>query len=417
MDITPQQMMQNTLVQLTEQFSNLAPLNIDLTRGKPCAEQLALSDSMAQLIAGDYLSKDGIDTRNYGGLDGLDEAKKLGSWLLDTPPEQVLVGGNSSLTLMSQAMLVACQFGLNGKPWKAAKFICPAPGYDRHFALCELFGIEMIPVAMTDAGPDMDAVEAIVANDPQVMGMWCVPKYSNPTGATYSSDTVERLAKLPLAAAEGFKIFWDNAYSVHDLSKPVALTSLWLEAEQANTLDSMLMFASTSKITHAGSGLAFMASSDKNLADIKRYLGFITIGPDKVNQIRHSRFFATEQALQAHMAKHADILQPKFTKTIEVLEKKLAGKGVATWSTALGGYFISVDTAPGLASRTVELAGLAGVKFTPAGATFPYGKDPLDRNIRIAPSMADIEEVEQAMDVFCLCLKIAALEQGLAKFK
>ncbi len=416
MDVTPQQMMQQTLIALTEQYQALPALNIDLTRGKPCSEQLALSNSLDSMIAGNYSSQDGVDTRNYGGIDGLPEAKALGQWLLDAPIDNILVGGNSSLTLMSQAMLIAYQFGLGGEPWQNAKFICPAPGYDRHFALCELFGIKMIPVAMNDDGPDMDAVEALIGEDRSIKGIWCVPKYSNPTGAVYSDEVVERIAKLGQKAGAEFKVFWDNAYSVHDLAEPAALSSLWQQAEAHGTLDNIVMFASTSKITHAGSGLAFLATSERNLADIKRFLGFITIGPDKVNQIRHSRLLNSPEALTRHMQAHADILRPKFEKVVEVLDRMLSGKGVAKWSNANGGYFISVDTAPGLASRTVALAGQAGVKFTPAGATFPYGKDPQDSNIRIAPSMASVDDVEQAMSVFCLCLKMAALEQGLAKF-
>lgn len=395
-------------------------LNLDVTRGKPSAEQLNLSDALDGLLQGNYLAADGTDTRNYGGLDGLPEAKQLGANIMGVPAANVLVGGNSSLTLMFQVMLAANQFGLKdaASAWKnegEVKFLCPVPGYDRHYTVCEQLGIKMITVPMTATGPDMDAVEAMVKADPAIKGMWCVPKYSNPTGVVYSDDTVERIAQLGKIAGANFRVFWDNAYSVHDLIANAPQLASILEATQrAGTEDSVIQFASTSKITHAGSGIAFVAASAANLAGIKKFLNACTIGPDKVNQIRHTRFLPDAAALMAHMAKHAELLNPRFEAVLSALSSAFDGTDLGAWEKPVGGYFVSFDTRKNCAKETVRLAAEAGVKLTPAGATYPYGKDPEDRNIRIAPSVPTVPEVVGAMEVFVTCVKLASVRQQLA---
>jgi len=394
-------------------------LNLDLTRGKPSAEQLSLSDALDGLLNGDYKAEDGTDCRNYGGLDGLPETKRLGADLMGVKPEQVLVGGNSSLTLMFQMMLTAQQFGLTGpdSAWNKegrVKCLCPVPGYDRHHTVCEQLDIEMIPVPMTDSGPDMDQVEALVKADPKIKAIWCVPKYANPTGVVYSDETVERMAGLGRIAGPNFRIFWDNAYAVHDLvEQPPQLASIVDAGERQGTQDSVLQFASTSKITHAGAGVAFVNASPANLKGFKQFLSSCTIGPDKVNQLRHSRFLPDRAALMAHMKRHAELLKPRFAAVIEALESAFADTDLGQWQAPQGGYFVSFDTRPGCARETVRLAAEAGVKLTPAGATFPYGKDPEDRNIRIAPSVPSVEEVKGAMRVFTLCVKLASVRAKL----
>ena len=395
-------------------------LNLDLTRGKPSAEQLNLSDALDGILAGNYISADGTDTRNYGGLDGLPEAKQLGANIMGVDATNVLVGGSSSLTLMFQVMLTAHQFGLKdpASAWKnegEVKFLCPVPGYDRHYTVCEQLGIKMVNVPMTSTGPDMDAVEALVKADTSIKGMWCVPKYSNPTGVVYSNETVERIAKLGLIAGANFRVFWDNAYSVHDLVPNAPALASILEATRRNgTEDSVIQFASTSKITHAGSGVAFVAASAANLAGFKKFLNTCTIGPDKVNQIRHTRFLPTKEALMAHMAKHAALLNPRFEAVLNALGKAFEGTSLGAWEKPVGGYFVSFDTMPGCAKETVRLAAEAGVKLTPAGATYPYGKDPEDRNIRIAPSVPTVPEVVGAMEVFVTCVKLASVRKAIA---
>lgn len=394
-------------------------LNLDLTRGKPSAEQLSLSDGLDGILDGNYISDTGVDTRNYGGLDGLPEARALGAGILKIPFENILVGGNSSLTLMHQAMMTAHYFGFEGpeSAWQKSgqvKFLCPVPGYDRHFSVCEQMGIEMVTVPMTATGPDMDVVEALVADDSSIKGMWCVPKYSNPTGVVYSEDTVRRIAALGKIASPGFRVFWDNAYGVHDLSAyPPELASVFDACQQHSTEDSVIQFASTSKITHAGSGIAFFGGSRKNLQGLQKVLSILTIGPDKVNQLRHLRFFAKPGSLQAHMQKHAELIKPRFEAVLSSLESAFGNNDLGQWESADGGYFISFDTRPGLAGKVVRMAGDLGVKLTPAGATFPYGKDPDDRNIRIAPTVPTIQQVVSAMEVFVLCVKLASLEQVL----
>lgn len=396
-------------------------LNLDLTRGKPSADQLDLSDALDGILKGNYIAADGTDTRNYGGLDGLPEAKQLGANIMGVDAANVLVGGSSSLTLMFQTVLTAYLFGLKdaASAWKNeadVKFICPVPGYDRHFTICEQLGIKMITVPMTSTGPDMDAVEVLIKADKSVKGLWCVPKYSNPTGVVYSNETVERIAKLGQIASANFRVFWDNAYSVHDLVDHAPQLASILEACRRNgTEDSVIQFASTSKITQAGAGVAFLAASASNLAGFKKALGAATIGPDKVNQIRHTRFLPDRAALITHMKKHAALLNPRFDAVLSALSSAFDGTDLGAWEKPVGGYFVSFDTRNNCAKETVRLAAEAGVKLTPAGATYPYGKDPEDRNIRIAPSVPTVPEVVEAMKVFVTCVKLASVRQKLAK--
>lgn len=394
-------------------------LDLDLTRGKPSAEQLSLSNALDGLLNGDFQSRDGIDVRNYGGLEGLPECRELGAELLGMPADRVLAGGNSSLTMMHQVMSIAYHDGLGGpgSAWHLennVKCLCPVPGYDRHFAICEHLGIEMIPVAMTDTGPDMDAIEQALKQDPSIKALWCVPRFSNPTGIVYSDDTVRRIARLGKIAGEHFRVFWDNAYSVHAMDDHApALANLFEATREAGTEDSILHFASTSKITFAGSGVAFLGTSTDNLKHIKRSLSALTIGPDKVNQLRHARFFAQPGSLVAHMKKHADILKPRFDTVLKHLNEAFSDNGLGHWNEVQGGYFISFNTRPGLAKETVRLAAEVGVKLTPAGATYPYGTDPDDANIRIAPSVPSVEQVGDAMRVFTLCVTLASVRQIL----
>ena len=393
-------------------------LSLDLTRGKPSAEQLSLSDALDGILGGQYHAEDGTDARNYGGLDGLPEAKRFGAALMGVDPVSVLVGGNSSLTLMYQAVLVAHRFGLAGadSAWSRAgkvRFLCPVPGYDRHFTVCEQLGIEMLTVDMTPDGPDMDRVEAMLRADPSIKGMWCVPKYSNPTGVVYADATVDRIARLAHVAGAGFRVFWDNAYAVHDLRGFKPLASIAEACRKHGTCDSVLQFASTSKITHAGSGVAFMSASPANLSGFKAFLGASTIGPDKVNQLRTVRLLPDPDALMAHMQRHAAILAPRFDIVLRALEEAFAGSGLGQWVAPAGGYFVAFDTRPGVASAAVALAAEAGVKLTPAGATFPYGRDPEDRNIRIAPSVPSLRELETAMAVFVNSVKLASVRVAL----
>jgi DNA-binding transcriptional MocR family regulator len=389
-------------------------LKLDMTRGKPSAEQLDLADGLlTNLSPLDYKAADGTDTRNYGGLDGLAEMKAIFAEMMDTTPSQVVVSGNSSLQIMHDTIARALLHGVpdgNG-PWSAlpkVKFICPTPGYDRHFAICEHHGIEMVSVNMGKEGPDMDQVERLVAADPSIKGMWLVPKYSNPTGATCSETVAVRLARMKTAAPD-FRLMWDNAYAVHDLyEKGDDLTDILSAAAAAGHPNRPLVFVSTSKISFAGAGIAAMAASGANIADAKRHIGIQTIGPDKVNQLRHVRFFKNFAGIRAHMAKHAALLRPKFEAVTRIFEAELGGKGIASWTKPRGGYFVSLDTLDGCATDVVRLADEAGVKLTAAGATFPYGKDPRDRNIRIAPSLPPLAQVEQAMQVVAACVELAS---------
>jgi len=411
------------LADLHEQYDALAAknLNLDLTRGKPSAAQVALSDALDGILDGDYRAADGSDARNYGGLEGLPEARALFAAVLGAAPEETLVGGNSSLTLMYQVMDFALREGLRGaeSAWgnrAQVKFLCPVPGYDRHFSVCEYLGIEMIPVRLLDSGPDMEQVEALVAADADIKGIWCVPRFSNPTGCVYSAGTVERLARLPQVASANFIVMWDNAYAVHTLQEDApTLDSITAHARELGTMDGIFQFGSTSKITFAGAGVAFVGSSERNLAAFRAHLAFQTIGPDKVNQLRHVRFLKDSETLSAHMSRHAALLKPRFDAVLGTLERELAGSGMGSWTTPQGGYFVSFDALPGLASEIVALAGNVGVKLTPAGATFPYGKDPDNRNIRLSPSFPAQDDVQASVDVFVLCVKIASIKQRLGR--
>jgi DNA-binding transcriptional MocR family regulator len=391
-------------------------LKLDMTRGKPASSQLDLANDLSVILdAKDITSTDGTDVRNYGGLDGLPEMKILFGEILGAPPKNVVVGGNSSLQIMHDTVVRALLHGVPGgsAPWhtQKPKFLCPVPGYDRHFSICQHHGIEMINIEMNDEGPDMAAVESLVAQDASIKGVWCVPKYSNPTGVTYSDSVVQRLSRMPTSAPD-FRIFWDNAYVVHDLydtSSP--LLNILQACRDAGNENRPLVFGSTSKISFAGAGVAAMASSDANVADCKRHLSMQTIGPDKTSQLRHVRFFKDIAGVKNHMQKHAAVIRPKFEAVSAIFKEQLGGLGIASWTTPRGGYFVSLDTMQGCAARVVRLAEDAGVKLTSAGATFPYGKDPLDRNIRIAPTLPPLQQVELAMQVVTVCVKLASIDK------
>ena len=392
-------------------------LHLDLSRGKPSPEQLELSRKMLDEVnSGSVLdSVDGTDCRNYGGLDGIPEAKALLAGMVGCRPEQVIVGGNSSLTLMFDILSHAMIDGLlGGTTWCQVpdrKFLCPVPGYDRHFAMTEHFGFELVPVPMLADGPDMNLVERLVREDASIKGIWCVPKYQNPTGVVFSHEVLERFANLK-PAAKDFRIFWDNAYCVHDLYPDEAepLPDILSLCEQAGSPDLVYEFCSTSKAAFPGAGISGVAASAANLIELRRVWKFATIGPDKLNQLRQARFFRNTAGLKAHMARHAELLRPKFERVEAILKEDLARSGAGSWTEPKGGYFISFDTLPGCAARTVELCKKAGVKFTPAGATWPCGRDPEDRNIRLAPSYASMEEIEAAVHLFTICVRLAALE-------
>lgn len=387
-----------------------AGLKLDLTRGKPAAEQLDLSNDLDGILEGFYLLQGGTDVRNYGGILGIPEARQLGAEFIGAKSEQVMVGGNSSLNLMYQYVEhMMAHWG--GEP---VKFLCPVPGYDRHFTICEHFDIEMITVPLNDDGPDMQQVKELISKDAAIKGIWCVPKYSNPTGNTYSKEVVEQFAEIPKVAGDNFRVFWDNAYAVHDLvEQGDELPGLMTAAEKAGTTDNIVMLGSTSKVTFAGAGISFLATSTSQLAAFEKFLSDQMIGFDKVNQLRHVRFLKDIDGIKAHMAKHRDIIKPKFDLVLKKLEEHLAGKNMASWNSPRGGYFISLDTRPGLATTIISMAADAGVKLTPAGATFPYGKDPENTNIRLAPTFPGLAELESAMDVFVTCVELASLNAEL----
>ncbi len=395
-------------------------LALDMTRGKPCSEQLDLSnDLLANLDKNEFSSPGGVDCRNYGGLDGLPEMKQIFADLLGVAPEQVVVGGNSSLAMMQNAVSCAMSHGVPGsaKPWgkeEKVTFLCPVPGYDRHFTICSHAGIDMIAVPTDENGPDMDKVESLVKDDATIKGIWIVPKYANPTGNTCSDETVDRLAGMKTAAPD-FRILWDNAYAVHHLTdSPDQLKNLYDACAAAGHSDRALMFCSFSKVTFAGAGVSAVAASDANVEWVKSHLFVQTIGPDKVNQLRHIKFFKNFAGVEAHMKKHAGILKPKFDAVLAILDEELSGKGVATWTTPRGGYFISLDVMHGCAKAVVARAADAGVKLTKAGATFPRGEDPSDCNIRLAPTFPSTDDVLAATRVVALCIQLVAVEKLLA---
>ena len=395
-------------------------LALDMSRGKPSAKQLDVSLGLLDTInsSSDLKALDGTDCRNYGVLDGIPEAKKLMADMMGTTPDHVIVYGNASLNIMYDQISRAYTHGILGNtPWcklDKVKFLCPVPGYDRHFAITERFGIEMINIPMSESGPDMGMVEEYVSKDASVKGIWCVPKYSNPQGYTYSEETVKRMAALK-PAAEDFRIFWDNAYVIHDLydDNKDEIADIISECDKAGNPDMVFEFASTSKVSFPGSGIAALATSANNIADIKKQLTIQTIGHDKLNQLRHVRFFKDINGLKEHMRKHAEFMRPKFEAVESVLEEELGGLGIGSWTEPKGGYFISFEAMDGCAKAIVAKCKEAGVKLTGAGATFPYGKDPKDSNIRIAPSFPTPEEMKQAADLFVLCVKLVSVEKLL----
>ena len=405
-------------VELYDKYNAIKDLGLalNMARGKPAKAQLDLTNDMLEIK--DYISEDGTDCRNYGVLEGLYEARKLFGDILGVDAENVIVCGASSLNIMYDAIARMMIFGTVGstKPWckyDKIKFLCPAPGYDRHFGICEEFDIEMIPVKMNADGPDMDTVEKLVAEDETIKGIWCVPMYANPTGVTYSDEVVRRFAALKPKATD-FRIFWDNAYCVHHLTDtPDTLLNIFDACKQYGSENMVFEFASTSKITFAGAGISAIAASKENIDCIKKNMTIQTIGHDKMNQLRHVKFFGNAENLNKHMQKHRAILEPKFKVVIEELEKELAPLGIAEYTKPNGGYFISLDVPNGCAKRTVALCKEAGVVLTGAGATYPYGKDPDDKNIRIAPTLPPIEELREATSLLVLCVKIAAVEKLL----
>ncbi len=407
------------LEKITERYNSFKSRNIslDMSRGKPGEEQLNISSELFDSFSNDnsYKNETGIDCRNYGGLDGIPEIKKLFAEILEVSAENIIVGGNSSLTMMFDVIAQGMTHGFGKEPWALQgklKFLCPSPGYDRHFAICEYFGMELITVNNTPTGPDMDQVEKLV-KDPSVKGMWCVPKYSNPEGITYSDDTVKRIAALK-PAAEDFRVFWDNAYIIHDLyDHGDKLLNIYDECKAANNENLVIQFTSTSKISFPGAGIAALSADLEDIKRLKGRLTFQTIGPDKLNQLRHAKCFPSKKELLAHMKKHADVLRPKFEVVLDTFEKEFADFNMIKWAKPMGGYFISLNLPNGCAKRTHTLCKEAGLNLTPAGATFPYGNDPDDSNLRIAPSYPDIKELALAAELLTISAKIAVLEKYL----
>jgi len=418
--------LETELKQLKKEYHDFQKMDIhlDMSRGKPCREQLDLSMGMMDVLSSEseMNCEDGTDCRNYGVLTGIDEAKELLSDMMENNPANIIIFGNSSLNVMYDCIARSYTHGVMGNtPWcklDKVKWLCPVPGYDRHFAITEFFGIEMINVPMTPTGPDMDMVEKLVAEDDAIKGIWCVPKYSNPQGYSYSDLTVRRFARLKPAAPD-FRIYWDNAYGIHHLydTDQDYLIEILAECKRAGNPDLVYKFSSTSKITFPGSGIAAMATSLNNMEDITNQLKIQTIGHDKVNQLRHVRFFGDIHGMMEHMRKQADIIRPKFEMVEETFEKKLGGLEVGTWTKPNGGYFISFEAMPGCAKAIVKRCGKAGVKLTPAGAAFPYHQDPNDSNIRIAPTYPSVEDLQVAADLFTLSVKIVSIEKLLESKK
>ncbi len=412
--------------ELTKQFDEVKAkgLKLDMSRGKPSTEQLNLSMGMMDVLtsSSDLVCEEGVDCRNYGVLDGIKEAKQLLADMMEVPKDNIVIFGNSSLNIMYDTIARSMTHGVMGStPWcklDKVKFLCPVPGYDRHFAITEHFGIEMINVPMTSTGPDMDMVEELVSKDPAIKGIWCVPKYSNPQGITYSDETVHRFAKLN-PAAEDFRIFWDNAYGIHHLyeDKQDYLIEILMECKKEGHPDMVYKFASTSKISFPGSGIGAIAASDANLVDIRNQMKIQTIGHDKLNQLRHARYFKDIHGMVKHMRKHAEVMRPKFDTVLSILQKELGGLEIGSWLAPRGGYFISFDSMDGCAKEIVAKAKDAGLVMTNAGATYPYGKDPHDSNIRIAPSYPTLEEIKLAMEVFTLSVKLVSIDKLLSKTK
>ncbi len=394
-------------------------LNLDMSRGKPGPDQLAISTKVLDVVNNEhgFRNRDGIDCRNYGGLDGLAELKELFAEIFQMSDHDIIVGGNSSLNMMFDVVSQGMTHGMGDTPWLlqgGIKFLCPVPGYDRHFSICEHFGIEMINVPMTENGPDMDIVEELI-KDEKVKAMWCVPKYSNPDGTVYSDETVRRLAKMK-PAAKDFRILWDNAYAVHPVfSSNDNLLNIFDECVKAGDPDKVILFTSTSKITFPGAGVAALAASRANVAAIKKRMSFQTVGPDKINQLRHARMFPNLEAIRDHMKEHSSLLRPKFETVLNELDAQLSDLGIATWSKPNGGYFISLNTPNGTAKRIVALCRQAGMNLTPAGATYPYGLDPKDSNIRIAPSFPLPDELAIGTKLLCIAVRLATLEQLLGR--
>ena len=394
-------------------------LKLDMSRGKPSPEQLDLSNEMlTHCLDGDHISENGVDCRNYGVLDGIYEAKRLFMKMIGVGRWEIIIGGNSSLQMMYDALAKAMLLGVKGspKPWckcDKVKWLCPAPGYDRHFAICETFGIEMITVPMLADGPDMDMVEKLVSEDEAIKGIWCVPRFANPTGVVYSDRVITRLANLKPKAVD-FRIFWDDAYCVHSLTDNVPnILNILDECKHAGNPDMVLIFASTSKISFPGGGVAIVGASEENINFMKEQMSYQTIGYDKLNQLRHAKFFKTYEGILEHMKKHRDIIKPKFDAVLEALDRELAPIGAGSWSRPEGGYFISFDGEPGTAKRIVALCKEAGVTLTGAGATYPYGVDPEDKNIRIAPTYPSLSELKSAIEIFCVAVKVATAERLL----
>ena len=389
-------------------------LKLDMSRGRPAGTQLDLTNGVLDALD-NYKTADGTDARNYGLLDGIPEAKALFSELLNIPQEKLIIGGNSSLNMMYDSVVRLYIFGTHGyTPWgklPKIKFLCPSPGYDRHFGICEDLGIEMITIPMLEDGPDMDMIEKLAAEDELIKGIWCVPLYSNPQGICYSDKVVERLASMK--AAPDFRIFWDNAYGVHHIYSEEKIADIFTACEKAGNPDRPFYFFSTSKITFPGAGVALLASSVSNVVEIKKHMSIQTIGPDKLNQLRTIRYLKNAEGVRKHMKKLAAELRPKFDIVLNTLQRELAGTGLATWTKPKGGYFIAIDTLDNCAKETVALAKKAGVVLTGAGATFPYKRDPRDRNIRIAPTYPTVDELQKAIELFCVCVKLAGVNKLL----